>query len=351
MPVIDLGSVIGPQGVQGAAGQRGPQGIQGNPGPNQVTGSTSTTLSGILQGDGSRISTKQLDSVPTADSANLVTSGGIFNALSEKSGDNFIANWYFYGGGGGRGIMPVNQRGKSSYDGGSMTIDGWVANSRCTVRLGSTYMRLTADSEGTAYLRYFTRECPAGWITFSALVRGTGTGQIGVQGYANNTITPIADTSARATISEPGSSWTLVSGSYQASYSDAVRIFAMSVTTGTSLEFLAVKLERGKTQTLAHREGNSWVLNDTPDYDLALLHGQLNSGYANESLANHIIATAEMFGPVEVGTTASRAYTTGKIFVWKGLLYKAKTSISSGATLTEGTNCEQTTLAALLNLA
>lgn len=45
----------------------------------------------------------------------------------------------------------------------------------------------------------------------------------------------------------------------------------------------------------------------------------------------------------ETGTTASRAYAAGEYFCWNGLLYRAKTAISSGGTITPGTNCEQVT--------
>lgn len=46
---------------------------------------------------------------------------------------------------------------------------------------------------------------------------------------------------------------------------------------------------------------------------------------------------------VETGTTASRAYAVGEYFCWNGLLYRAKTAISSGGTITPGTNCERAT--------
>lgn len=86
MPTVDLGLVVGPQGPQGATGPQGEQGIQGiqgpqgeqgiqgvkgdkgdkgdtgDSGPNQVTGSTVTTLSGVLFGNGSVVSAKALDS-------------------------------------------------------------------------------------------------------------------------------------------------------------------------------------------------------------------------------------------------------------------------------------------------
>ena len=57
MPVIDLGSVMGPPGQDGV-GSQGQQGIQGDPGPNQVTSLTSTTLNGLLYGNGSTVGTK-----------------------------------------------------------------------------------------------------------------------------------------------------------------------------------------------------------------------------------------------------------------------------------------------------
>ena len=50
-------------------------------------------------------------------------------------------------------------------------------------------------------------------------------------------------------------------------------------------------------------------------------------------------------------TTASRAYTTGEYFYKDGKMYKALTSIASGATFTVGTNCSQTTLFAELKAA
>lgn len=46
---------------------------------------------------------------------------------------------------------------------------------------------------------------------------------------------------------------------------------------------------------------------------------------------------------VETGTTASRNYSVGEYFCWNGLLYRAKTAISSGGTITPGKNCEQVT--------
>lgn len=91
MSVIDLGSVVGPQGPQGAAGATGAQGIQGNPGPNQVTDQTSTNLNGVLFGNQSRVTVKPVDASPTADSTNLVSSGGVKTALDTKANQSQLA--------------------------------------------------------------------------------------------------------------------------------------------------------------------------------------------------------------------------------------------------------------------
>jgi len=61
-------------------------------------------------------------------------------------------------------------------------------------------------------------------------------------------------------------------------------------------------------------------------------------------------ANQEQLAYVETGTTASRAYAAGEYFCWNGLLYRAKTAITSGASFTVGTNCEQVTEGGFNNL-
>ena len=85
MPVIDLGSVVGPAGPQGATGATGAQGLQGNPGPNQVTNQTSTNLVGVLQGASGKVSVKPVDSAPADNSTNLVNSGAVYASLVPKA--------------------------------------------------------------------------------------------------------------------------------------------------------------------------------------------------------------------------------------------------------------------------
>lgn len=86
MPYIDLGQVVGPQGATGATGPRGPQGVQGNPGPNQVTASTSTTLSGVLKGVGGSVTTVPVDSAPNSEHTDrLISSAAVAVALGKEA--------------------------------------------------------------------------------------------------------------------------------------------------------------------------------------------------------------------------------------------------------------------------
>ena len=55
-----------------------------------------------------------------------------------------------------------------------------------------------------------------------------------------------------------------------------------------------------------------------------------------------------MIAPTEKDFTATRAYSVNNLFIVSGQLYKATSSIASGAAITVGTNCEATTIGELL---
>ena len=57
---------------------------------------------------------------------------------------------------------------------------------------------------------------------------------------------------------------------------------------------------------------------------------------------------ASLIAPTEAAYKATQAYSTGALFIVNNILYKATTSIASGATITPNTNCTQTTLAAVI---
>lgn len=55
---------------------------------------------------------------------------------------------------------------------------------------------------------------------------------------------------------------------------------------------------------------------------------------------------SNIIAPTESGYTAGRPYTSGDLFIVDNILYKATAIIASGATITPGTNCTATTVAA-----
>ena len=341
MPVIDLGSVVGPQGPQGATGATGAQGIQGNPGPNQVTDQTSTNLNGVLFGNQSRVTVKPVDSDPTADSTNLVSSGGTDKAIKGRVpvyglGKNLLRNAYFVGGGTGRGVFPVNQRGQTSYSSnasGAYSMDNWKVF-RGTANLQTTGLSLAwgGSSSGNygCYIRqYFDLNSLLGrTVTLSAF---TESGLYTVSFEVSSSYQIDSDTV---------DDWTLSSSTESALVT--ITVWRKSQ---TAKLLYAAKLELGSEQTLCHNEGTAeapvWVLNEVPDYDYELFRCQTSTADSSDDYANKSLATEQQLTGdcVETGTTASRAYAAGDYFCWHGLTYRAKTNIGAGDTFTVDTNC------------
>ena len=76
-------SIKGPQGDTGAKGDPGIQGEQGPAGPNEITGNTATTLSGLLKGNGSTVQAAQAGTdyiIPPATATALPSSGTALTA-------------------------------------------------------------------------------------------------------------------------------------------------------------------------------------------------------------------------------------------------------------------------------
>jgi hypothetical protein len=55
-----------------------------------------------------------------------------------------------------------------------------------------------------------------------------------------------------------------------------------------------------------------------------------------------------LIAPTEATYKATQAYSSGALFIVNNILYKATASIANGATITPGTNCQATTLAAVI---
>ena len=267
MPTIDLGSVVGPQGEQG---NTGPQGEQGIAGPSLISASTQTTLTGVLAGDGSTVGVRAVDATPTNNSTNLVSSGGVYNKIANDvaasyqrtCNPNLFDNWYFAGGGTGDGVFPINQRAQTviSGSGGSYFIDRWKRINALIANLLSDCLQITNANWGIKQFGSY----PAGTYTFSMLARKLTYPSGGAFGFNSyNTI------SSNWAIT--GNDWGLYTETVVASNAWSQAALQFNANLGNySIEILAVKLERGNTQTLCHNEGTNespvWVLNEVPNY-------------------------------------------------------------------------------------
>lgn len=150
---------------------------------------------------------------------------------------NLLDNWYF-----GR---PVNQRGQTEYKGDWMySFDRWKVSPSSTVSISGGGLSVIADFQqailstalilGQKYtMSVLSTDGRLGQLTFTlqqdvSINQGFGFGYFAICRDADQY-------------------WFRLYGTNEATY-------------------LAIKLELGHTQTLAHREGDRWVLNEVPEY-------------------------------------------------------------------------------------
>ncbi len=233
---------------------------------------------GVFSGLAEKQDALTFDSYPTEGSLHPVRSDGVFSGLQRRANRNMLRNWYFRGGGTGRGVFPVNQRGQTGYT-GTLNIDGWAnMNSATTVTLTADALRVSGGASN-GYIRCLIEEVPIGKLTYSALVKGAGAGYIGLQSWNHGSTSTIAG--GTTTFSNPGNAWTLITGTFDAAAADNARAFTMRVNAGTSYDILAVKLELGEEQTLAHRENGAWMLNEIPNYEEELFRCMTNTAFSS----------------------------------------------------------------------
>lgn len=180
-----------------------------------------------------------------------------------KTNPNLLGNWYFVGGGSqlGVGIFPINQRGQTSYIGAVYGIDRWSITSG-----SSSKVEIPSSNDGiiftnTSNTNRFAQKLPPSVIgktvTLSALCTPINNARYAVviptTGGGSSTTTYTTDSLASVTFDVPAAATSL---------SAQIRLESSA----TSVKIHAMKLELGSEQTLAHKEGNNWVLNEIPDY-------------------------------------------------------------------------------------
>lgn len=298
MPEIDLGLVVGPAGAQGATGPAGAEGkqgergrpgkdgspgAQGNPGADGKSAYETASASGYVGSeaqfgrdladvqnavkynapqtltDAQKAQARDNIDAPAPYTAgeNISISGSVIATKVQPCNRNLLDNWYFGN--------PVKQRGKTTYSGAGYGIDRWKAEAVTpnvtTIKDG--YIELSQNALISEILEEPYSLCGK-QVTVSAL---TTTGLCS----ATATVPSKKELSAITTDETIGVSYFAVNGNstgyvclqHSKEHTTKVMLRAYS---GYTVGVIAVKLELGSQQTLAHQENGVWVLNELPDY-------------------------------------------------------------------------------------
>ena len=156
---------------------------------------------------------------------------------------NLLDNWYF--------ANPVNQKGQIEFTGSGYTIDRWRSYG-AKVSINDEYISLSTEGNPT-FCQKSEFDLYDKTLTFSVLLANgslcTGTGIL-ASGTAWKNTTLYEDSSIKLWLQN----------------SDPLFNAAIDIKGNTPVDMVAAKLEFGSSQTLAHKEGSKWVLNEIPDY-------------------------------------------------------------------------------------
>ena len=187
----------------------------------------------------------------------IAISGSVIATKVQPCNRNLIINWYFG--------APVNQRGKTTYSGAGYGIDRWKAEAVTpnVVTVNDGYIELSQNALISEILEEPYSLCGK-QVTVSAL---TTTGLYS----ATATVPSKAELSAITADENIGVKYFAVNGNntgyvcLQHSKEHATKVMLRAFE-GYTVGVIAVKLELGSQQTLAHQENGVWVLNEIPDY-------------------------------------------------------------------------------------
>ena len=170
---------------------------------------------------------------------------------------NLLDNWYFVGGGSqqGGGQFPINHNGSTSYStANAYTIDRWLLHQ------GS----ITVNSEGML----------GGTLKQLLKSNSVVSGQVYTLSFLGSSGT---FASVSGVLSTTGSSWQLSksAGVFWAGVQYSSGNWDVRISFSDSSEKLAaIKLELGGLQTLCHKSGGVWVLNEVPNYQESIVKCQ-----------------------------------------------------------------------------
>lgn len=218
--------------------------------------------------------------------------------LGAKPNENLLHNWYFGN--------PVNRNGLTEYSGSKQYIDRWKGkNGQTKIVLHDGYIEFLATSTGYGYFEQEVGYDNTRIVTLSVLM---ATGEVYYKTGTNPQVS--------------------VGGVLVYGTNGNVNIR----TSATSTNIIAIKLEYGDTQTLAHQENGVWVLNEIPDYaeQMAICMQYDKSSGAYLGLTPEAVGAIPFFYALsQLGLTQETA-TVVNIFNAMPRYSKAQFTITSG---------------------
>ena len=159
---------------------------------------------------------------------------------------NLLDNWYFGN--------PVNQRGRTSYTVRSYTIDRWFSENDASVSISADGLTAVGEQVIIQKIEKKDYEQINGRVVTVSILLSDGT---------FSTASGVLDDNSQIVAYFDGGTFMCTAFPTANSF----QVGRITVNSGQTKTFLAVKLELGDTQTLAHQDANgNWVLNEIPDY-------------------------------------------------------------------------------------
>lgn len=234
---------------------------------------------------------------------------------------NLVENAYFGN--------PVNQRGLSVYDTSSSAAyvfdRWWSIFAKSTLLDGRVLIESTHGSYGGAVRQplSFPRRFVGKKATLSILVKNmTGTGSVGLV-RANGINSGMAVVCNKA-LSAGMNVITADIPDDVGSETYPMLMVSMSSSVGGSLEVVAVKLELGTEQTLAHQDENgNWVLNEIPNYaeQMAICkqYDPVSGAYIGLNYFPFTGGTIDGF--ISLNDQSQSGFSSGRVFQFAGGLF------------------------------
>lgn len=323
----------GPKGDTGAQGPTGPQGPKGDTGEQGPAGQNAPDDYILVQSTQPSSNTNKI----WIDTDNETVQ---IPEMEDLVRPNLLDNAFFVGGGShaGSGKLPINQRGQTSYTGSGYSIDRWKTNfSGDTISIDTNRVRVSVTSTSNGWHLY--QIIPNAY----ALVGMTITASFIFSAVSGDYLKPVisfrdsSDSEISAVIVSDNISAGLVTISGTVPTGTAmirVGMYASSgITSGTYVDIVAAKLEMGATQTLAHKESNTLVLNDIPNYQQELAKCQryyfstnkyMSAGYVTNASKRYIM-------PVYLPVTMAGGQISVSMESWNGRLASGGFSVVSGS--------------------